>query len=149
MRVSSMQRTRRECDGCGAQAPGPDPAGWFERALDLPYYTGLRCLLFCPRCFPTLAADQRPRWRRLGEARLQLRTEEARRRAEAARADLEAARSRLAEARAAVAAAFAFVDGHVQRLRFPGGRWADGGPWVVPDMSMYSRTGRWETRPVR
>jgi len=44
---------------------------------------------------------------------------------------------------------FAFVDGHVQWLRFPGGRWADGGPWVVPDMSMYSRTGRWETKPVR
>lgn len=43
---------------------------------------------------------------------------------------------------------FAFVDGHVQWLRFPGGRWTDGGPWVVPDMSMYSRTGRWETRPL-
>jgi prepilin-type N-terminal cleavage/methylation domain-containing protein/prepilin-type processing-associated H-X9-DG protein len=44
---------------------------------------------------------------------------------------------------------FAFVDGHVQWLRFPGGQWIDGGPWVVPDMSMYSRTGRWETQPVR
>lgn len=44
---------------------------------------------------------------------------------------------------------FAFVDGHVQWLRFPGGEWTDGGPWVVPDMSMYSRTGRWETAPVR
>jgi prepilin-type N-terminal cleavage/methylation domain-containing protein/prepilin-type processing-associated H-X9-DG protein len=44
---------------------------------------------------------------------------------------------------------FAFIDGHVQWLRFPGGRWTDGGPWVVPDMSMYSRTGRWETKPVR
>jgi prepilin-type N-terminal cleavage/methylation domain-containing protein/prepilin-type processing-associated H-X9-DG protein len=44
---------------------------------------------------------------------------------------------------------FAFVDGHVQWLRFPGGRWNDGGPWVVPDMSMYSRTGKWETTPVR
>ncbi len=43
---------------------------------------------------------------------------------------------------------FAFVDGHVQWLRFPGGSWIDGGPWVVPDMSMYSRTGRWETDPV-
>jgi prepilin-type processing-associated H-X9-DG protein/prepilin-type N-terminal cleavage/methylation domain-containing protein len=43
---------------------------------------------------------------------------------------------------------FAFVDGHVQWLRFPGGHWLDGGPWVVPDMSMYSRTGRWETRAV-
>jgi prepilin-type N-terminal cleavage/methylation domain-containing protein/prepilin-type processing-associated H-X9-DG protein len=43
---------------------------------------------------------------------------------------------------------FAHVDGHVQWLRFPGGRWTDGGPWVVPDMSMYSRTGRWETAPV-
>jgi prepilin-type processing-associated H-X9-DG protein len=40
---------------------------------------------------------------------------------------------------------FAFVDGHVQWLRLPGGRYEDGGPWVVPDMSMYSRTGRWET----
>jgi len=43
---------------------------------------------------------------------------------------------------------FVFVDGHVQWLPFPGGRWVDGGPWVVPDMSMYSRTGRWETVPV-
>jgi prepilin-type processing-associated H-X9-DG protein len=43
---------------------------------------------------------------------------------------------------------FAFVDGHVEWLRFPGGRWIDGGPWVVPDMSMYSRTGRWEAAPV-
>jgi prepilin-type processing-associated H-X9-DG protein len=43
---------------------------------------------------------------------------------------------------------FVFVDGHLQWLRFPGGRWLDGGPWVVPDMSMYSRTGRWETAPV-
>jgi prepilin-type processing-associated H-X9-DG protein len=39
---------------------------------------------------------------------------------------------------------FAFVDGHVQWLRFPGGPWIDGGPWTVPDMSMYSRTGQWE-----
>jgi prepilin-type N-terminal cleavage/methylation domain-containing protein/prepilin-type processing-associated H-X9-DG protein len=44
---------------------------------------------------------------------------------------------------------FAFTDGHVQWLRFPGGRWTDGGPWVVPDMSMYSRTGHWETRPLQ
>jgi prepilin-type processing-associated H-X9-DG protein/prepilin-type N-terminal cleavage/methylation domain-containing protein len=43
---------------------------------------------------------------------------------------------------------FAFVDGHVQWLRFPGGSWIDGGPWVVPDMSMYSRTDRWETDPI-
>ena len=43
---------------------------------------------------------------------------------------------------------FAFVDGHVEWLRFPGGRWIDGGAWVVPDMSMYSRTGRWEMHPV-
>jgi prepilin-type processing-associated H-X9-DG protein len=43
---------------------------------------------------------------------------------------------------------FAFADGHVQWLRFPGGRWVDGGPWVVPEMSMYSRTGRWESEPV-
>src|ERR671914_173592 len=39
---------------------------------------------------------------------------------------------------------FAFVDGHVQWLPFPGGQYEDGGPWVIPDMSMYSRTGRWE-----
>ncbi len=44
---------------------------------------------------------------------------------------------------------FVFVDGHVTWLPFPGGRWMDGGPWVVPDMSMYSRTGQWEPRPVR
>ena len=43
---------------------------------------------------------------------------------------------------------FAFVDGHVQRLPFPGGAWIDGGPWVVPDMRMYSRTGRWEPQPL-
>jgi prepilin-type N-terminal cleavage/methylation domain-containing protein/prepilin-type processing-associated H-X9-DG protein len=42
---------------------------------------------------------------------------------------------------------FAFVDGHLQWLRFPGGPWIDGGPWVIPDMSMYSRTGRWEPAP--
>jgi hypothetical protein len=72
MRVSSMQCTRRECDGCGAQALGPDPAGWFDRELDPGYYTGPRRLLFCPRCFATLAADQRPRWRCLGEARAEL-----------------------------------------------------------------------------
>jgi prepilin-type N-terminal cleavage/methylation domain-containing protein len=43
---------------------------------------------------------------------------------------------------------FVFVDGHGQWLPFPGGRWIDGGPWVVPDMSMYSRTGQWEASPV-
>jgi prepilin-type processing-associated H-X9-DG protein/prepilin-type N-terminal cleavage/methylation domain-containing protein len=43
---------------------------------------------------------------------------------------------------------FAFVDGHVEWLPFPGGRWIDGGAWVVPDMSMYSRTGRWEPEPI-
>jgi prepilin-type N-terminal cleavage/methylation domain-containing protein/prepilin-type processing-associated H-X9-DG protein len=43
---------------------------------------------------------------------------------------------------------FSFVDGHVQWLRFPGGLWTDGGPWVVPDMSMYSRTGYWESGHV-
>lgn len=43
---------------------------------------------------------------------------------------------------------FAFVDGHVKWLPFPGGRWIDGGPWVAPDMSMYSRTGHWESAPV-
>ncbi len=43
---------------------------------------------------------------------------------------------------------FLFVDGHVVRLPFHGGLWVDGGPWVVPDMSMYSRTGKWESEPV-
>jgi prepilin-type N-terminal cleavage/methylation domain-containing protein/prepilin-type processing-associated H-X9-DG protein len=43
---------------------------------------------------------------------------------------------------------FAFVDGHVRRLPYHGGLWIDGGPWVVPDMSMYSRTGHWEAAPV-
>src|SRR5438132_9745249 len=69
MRVSSMQCIPGECDGCGVQAPGPDPAGWFDRELDPPYYPGPRRLLFCPRCFAALAAGQRPRWRCLGKAR--------------------------------------------------------------------------------
>jgi hypothetical protein len=43
---------------------------------------------------------------------------------------------------------FASVDGHVQWLRYPGDQWIDGGPWVVPDMSMYSRTGQWEPARV-
>jgi prepilin-type N-terminal cleavage/methylation domain-containing protein/prepilin-type processing-associated H-X9-DG protein len=43
---------------------------------------------------------------------------------------------------------FAFVDGHVEWLRYPGGRWIDGGPWVVPEMAMYSRTGEWEPARV-
>jgi prepilin-type N-terminal cleavage/methylation domain-containing protein/prepilin-type processing-associated H-X9-DG protein len=43
---------------------------------------------------------------------------------------------------------FVFVDGHVRWLPFPGGLWIDGGPWVVPDMSMYSHTGQWEKQPV-
>jgi prepilin-type processing-associated H-X9-DG protein len=43
---------------------------------------------------------------------------------------------------------FVFVDGHVEWLPVPGGRYGDGGPWVVPDMSMYSRTGHWEANPV-
>ena len=38
---------------------------------------------------------------------------------------------------------FAFADGHVKWLPFPGGTADDGGPQVVPDMSVYSRTGRW------
>jgi hypothetical protein len=36
----------------------------------------------------------------------------------------------------------------VKWLRFPGGLWIDGGPWVVPEMSMYSRTGQWEPKPI-
>jgi prepilin-type N-terminal cleavage/methylation domain-containing protein/prepilin-type processing-associated H-X9-DG protein len=43
---------------------------------------------------------------------------------------------------------FVFVDGHVAWLPFPGGQWKDGAPWVVPDMSMYSRTGQWEAAPL-
>lgn len=43
---------------------------------------------------------------------------------------------------------FAFVDGHVRWLGIHGGVWIDGGPWVVPDMSMYSRSGHWETKPA-
>jgi prepilin-type N-terminal cleavage/methylation domain-containing protein/prepilin-type processing-associated H-X9-DG protein len=43
---------------------------------------------------------------------------------------------------------FVFVDGHAKWLRFPGGTYLDGGPWVVSDMSMYSRTGRWEDQRV-
>jgi prepilin-type processing-associated H-X9-DG protein len=43
---------------------------------------------------------------------------------------------------------FVFVDGHVACLPFPGGQWKDGAPWVVPDMSMYSRTGKWEVDPL-
>jgi prepilin-type N-terminal cleavage/methylation domain-containing protein/prepilin-type processing-associated H-X9-DG protein len=43
---------------------------------------------------------------------------------------------------------FVFVDGHARWLKFPGGTYTDGGPWVVPDMSMYSRTGQWEAAPV-
>jgi prepilin-type N-terminal cleavage/methylation domain-containing protein len=43
---------------------------------------------------------------------------------------------------------FVFVDGHARWLRFPGGIFTDGGPWVVPDMSMYSRTGKWEDARV-
>jgi prepilin-type N-terminal cleavage/methylation domain-containing protein/prepilin-type processing-associated H-X9-DG protein len=40
---------------------------------------------------------------------------------------------------------FVFVDGHARWLRFPGGSYTDGGPWVIPDMTMYSRTGEWVT----
>jgi prepilin-type N-terminal cleavage/methylation domain-containing protein/prepilin-type processing-associated H-X9-DG protein len=43
---------------------------------------------------------------------------------------------------------FVFVDGHAKWLRFPGGSFEDGGPWVVPDMAMYSRTGQWEDQRV-
>ena len=43
---------------------------------------------------------------------------------------------------------FVFVDGHAKWLRLPGGSFTDGGPWVVPDMSMYSRTGQWEEKKV-
>ncbi len=43
---------------------------------------------------------------------------------------------------------FVFVDGHAKWLRMPGGSFTDGGPWVVPDMSMYSRTGQWEDKKV-
>jgi prepilin-type N-terminal cleavage/methylation domain-containing protein/prepilin-type processing-associated H-X9-DG protein len=43
---------------------------------------------------------------------------------------------------------FVFVDGHARWIKFPGGTYVDGGPWIVPDMSMYSRTGQWENNPV-
>jgi prepilin-type N-terminal cleavage/methylation domain-containing protein/prepilin-type processing-associated H-X9-DG protein len=43
---------------------------------------------------------------------------------------------------------FVFVDGHSKWLRFQGGSFTDGGPWIVPDMSMYSRTGQWEDKRV-
>jgi prepilin-type N-terminal cleavage/methylation domain-containing protein/prepilin-type processing-associated H-X9-DG protein len=43
---------------------------------------------------------------------------------------------------------FVFVDGHARWLKFPGGTFVDGGPWIVPDMSMYSRTGQWENSKV-
>jgi prepilin-type N-terminal cleavage/methylation domain-containing protein/prepilin-type processing-associated H-X9-DG protein len=43
---------------------------------------------------------------------------------------------------------FVFVDGHAKWLRFPGGNYSDGGPWVVPEMAMYSRTGQWESQAV-
>jgi len=44
---------------------------------------------------------------------------------------------------------FVFVDGHSKWLKLPGGTFTDGGPWVVPDMSMYSRTGKWEDTKVQ
>jgi len=43
---------------------------------------------------------------------------------------------------------FVFVDGHAKWMKLPGGTFTDGGPWVVPDMSMYSRTGKWEDAAV-
>jgi prepilin-type N-terminal cleavage/methylation domain-containing protein/prepilin-type processing-associated H-X9-DG protein len=43
---------------------------------------------------------------------------------------------------------FVFVDGHAKWLKLPGGTFIDGGPWVVADMSMYSRTGKWEDARV-
>jgi len=43
---------------------------------------------------------------------------------------------------------FVFVDGHAKWFRLPGGLYEDGGPWVVPEMSMYSRTGKWENARV-
>jgi prepilin-type N-terminal cleavage/methylation domain-containing protein/prepilin-type processing-associated H-X9-DG protein len=43
---------------------------------------------------------------------------------------------------------FVFVDGHAKWIKFPGGTYVDGGPWIVPDMSMYSRTGQWENARV-
>jgi prepilin-type N-terminal cleavage/methylation domain-containing protein/prepilin-type processing-associated H-X9-DG protein len=43
---------------------------------------------------------------------------------------------------------FVFVDGHARWIKLPGGTFIDGGPWVVPDMSMYSRTGKWEDARV-
>lgn len=39
---------------------------------------------------------------------------------------------------------FAYVDGHAKWMKYNGGVFIDGGPWVVQDMSQFSRTGRWE-----
>jgi prepilin-type N-terminal cleavage/methylation domain-containing protein/prepilin-type processing-associated H-X9-DG protein len=43
---------------------------------------------------------------------------------------------------------FVFVDGHAKWLKLQGGTFADGGRWFVSDMSMYSRTGKWEDAAV-
>jgi prepilin-type N-terminal cleavage/methylation domain-containing protein/prepilin-type processing-associated H-X9-DG protein len=43
---------------------------------------------------------------------------------------------------------FVFCDGHAKWIKLPGGTYIDGGPWIVPDMSMYSRTGQWENSKV-
>lgn len=44
--------------------------------------------------------------------------------------------------------AFVYCDGHAKWLKFIGGTYIDGGPWVVQDMSQYSRTGKWENGRV-
>ena len=64
MQLGPTEKAHFECDGCGAQPSGPAPAGWFNRPLDPPAYTGPRHLLFCPVCFSSLPAGQRRLWRR-------------------------------------------------------------------------------------
>lgn len=61
----SAPKTPGECDGCGTLAPAAIPAGWADRAVDPPFYTGARRLLFCPDCVAALPAAQRRRWQRL------------------------------------------------------------------------------------
>ena len=41
-----------------------------------------------------------------------------------------------------------FIAGHAKWLKLPGGKFADSGPWIVPERSMYSRTGQWEDKAV-
>jgi hypothetical protein len=66
---SPLNRNRIECDGCGVPARGRAPRGWFDRALDPPYYTGSRRLRFCPQCYAGLLVTQQRRWSPVGARR--------------------------------------------------------------------------------